>query len=509
MAEPKKKPGSKKENLSVPVPASQPEDDGIVELDQAIRLLHTSRTTLYRWIREGRIRAMKAGRQWRFRREDIDRFLAGENPKPALTVSPQPLIDALREALEKLNVKPPLPEPEPLQEAVTLLFLLGIHSHASDIHIAPHGDPSNVKGIVRLRIDGVLHPVLEMDPRLLPHLMERIKMLSGCDVLETVRPQDGRFEMRLPAGTYDHRVSFLPLGRGPSVTIRILPPNSMLLGLDDVGLAGTDRERVEKALNLPNGLILFTGPTGSGKSTCMYAALMKLARPEVKTMSVEDPVEVNIPWVDQTPVRDAEGMTFARAIRAIMRSDPDNILVGEIRDLETLQLCIQAALTGHLVLTTLHADSAVLALIRMRDMGSPLFLIGDTTRLIMSQRLVRRLCPECAQSYVPIGTELRWARQALLESNLNEDELPTDLRRPVGCPRCAHSGYRGRTLIKETLLMSPELASALKSGASPEDLKRLAIAGGMTTLAADAARKAYAGITSLEEAYRVAGFAGI
>jgi excisionase family DNA binding protein len=481
-------------------------------LQEALQILRISRTTLYRWIREGRIRAMKAGRQWRFKRDDIERFLGGEKPRVSLPVSPAPLVNALKDALQAAGTPPSkqaFEAQDPIEQGIYLLCQLARCSKASDIHIAPYMDNGCVTAPIRLRIDGVLHKVADLDPRLLPHFMERFKGMAGCDVLETMRPQDGRILFTLPDGDhYDLRVCFLPLGLGTSVTVRLLSAlaGGSLVDLDHIAFAPADRERIDRAIALPHGIIVFTGPTGSGKSTSVYAALSCLAKPENKVVSVEDPIEYQMPWVDQVQVNTAAGLSFSRALRAIFRSDPDVVCCGEIRDLETLQLCVQAALTGHLVFTVLHTDDAVRGLQRMMDMGPEPFLVGDAVKLIVAQRLVRLLCSECARGYTPSANQLEWAKLALTESHVREDEIPRQFREPMGCPACAHSsGYRGRNVVAETLVMTAQIAQGLKDGAAAEDLRRLAVAGGMTTMAADAARKAYAGTTSLQEAYRVTG----
>lgn len=330
--------------------------------------------------------------------------------------------------------------------------------------------------------------------------------MAGCDVLDTVRPQDGRVSFEAEGmGAHDLRACFVPTVLGPSATVRLLYHHSALPEWDAMGLAPADRKRIWDSLTLPNGIILFTGPTGSGKTTLGYASVKRIARDEIKVMSIEDPVELIIPKVDQLPVRAADGVTFQRLLRSVMRSDPDVVLIGEIRDLETLEMACQVAITGHLVITTLHANDAPNAFVRMRDMGFEPFLAADALKLVESQRLVRILCTKCAKPHTPTATDMLWARQALVECGIDEDSLAQSLLQPVGCPCCAGTGYHGRCLIAETLAMTPEMARAVRDRAPAAELRRVAISQGMTTMAADAAVKAMTGITSLAEALRVAG----
>jgi len=482
---------------------------GLLDMAQAIGLLKTSRPTFYRWLREGKIKGMKVGRQWRFYREDVERFLRGLEPRIDLPADLEPLLRTLRERVEALGARDVAPpDASDVARAVSLMIRLGVAMQSSDIHLEPHrkqGAEGSV-AVLRYRVDGALHTVAEFDIRLLPAIDERWKTMAACDVHEKVRPQDGRIEVRLAdtGKLVDLRVSFLWATLGPSLTVRVLDPVVVrLLDLDHLGYAPRDRERLLRALGAPWGTIVVTGPTGHGKTTVLYACLNHLASPERKLMSIEDPVEFLLPGVVQVPVREREGVTFAVALRSFLRSAPNVIMVGEVRDHETLQIVHQAALTGHLVLTTLHADEAARALKRMVEMGSDPFVVADSTKLIIGQRLIRRLCSACRVEAQPHGSALEMAAELASAGGLDWASLPKGFCAPSGCPACHQTGFRGREVIAEALEVTPEIGAALRRGASVEELRTLAVSQGMTTMAADGIRRAAEGATSLEEVLRV------
>jgi type II secretory ATPase GspE/PulE/Tfp pilus assembly ATPase PilB-like protein len=425
------------------------------------------------------------------------------------------LIDALQDRLVQSGAAvPKRRNGDDVEYAVKLMIALARAMRASDIHITSHttSTPKAAEGHLRLRIDGVLYDLCAIDRRLMPALVECWKRLAGCDVHETQRPQDGRIifepddaDMPTPASGLDVRVCFLPAGLGEEVTARLLDATSVRIDLDRMDYAPGDRARIDAALQLPWGMMIVCGPAGSGKTTSLYGCLNRLARPELKLATIEDPIEFYLPWVSQVPVRHAVGVDFAAALRSIMRSDPDVIMVGEIRDGKTAVVAHQAALTGHFVLTTLHTADAAAALRRMVEIGVDPFVVADAVKLVLAQRLVRKLCPHCAETCEPGANELARAEQISREGGIDWDVLPDEFKGAIGCDKCGQTGYRGRTVIAETLKVTPRIAAALRDGADVDTLHALAVEEGMTTLGADAMRRAALGETSLDEALRVAG----
>jgi len=470
---------------------------------EAIARLKTTRPTFYRWLRSGKLQGMKVGRQWRFDRAEIERFLRGEAPQIELRADVQPLIDQLTQRYkEATGKKPQTAEKEGVDLAVDLMIELGLRSHASDIHLAAYNQEA---ARLRLRIDGVMREWAAFDTRLLPALIARLKTLAACDIHQIATSQDGRIvhERADRQGALDLRACFLPTVLGEAVTIRILERTALHFSLDDLGYSPANREKFLHAVMSPWGLVIIAGPTGSGKTTVIYSALTQINTPEQKIMTVEDPVEYQIPGIVQTPINPHAEMTFPRAIRSIMRSDPDVIAVVEIRDLKTLELCCQLALTGHLVITTLHTTTAAGVPRRMIDMGEPPFLVGDTLRLVGAVRLLRQLCPACSRETRLNKAQLGRAHELLEGSGVRFQELADDFRQAVGCPKCASQGYRGRFQVCEMMEVSEDVARAIRQDASAEELQRAAVRNGMVTLAADGLRRAALGQTTLDEVARV------
>ncbi len=492
-----------------PTPKKTPETNGeVISMDEAIALLKTTRPTFYRWLRAGKIRGMKAGRQWRFYKSEIDRFLKGEEPRVELPVSIGPLVDELVERAADMGVKGvSAPINATVNTAVDLIIEIGVELQASDIHIEPFSTKAGGEtvGMVRYRIDGVLQPVVEFDLRLIPALIERLKSLAACDVREKLVPQDGRVLIERNDRNLDLRVCFTGPMMGESATIRVLDSSAVMLDLERIPYAPHDRERLLKGIHSPWGLVLVTGPTGCGKTTALYSCLNELSGPGVKTMSLEDPVEYLLPWVTQIGVKGVHGRTFAHGARAVLRSDPDVIMIGEIRDRETMVVCQQAALTGHLVLTTLHTDEAASALQRMVEIGSEPFVVADSTRLITAQRLVRKLCPHCSKSEEPSSEALSRAAELARTGGLGWETLKPDFRGPVGCAKCGKTGFRGRTIIAEVMEMTPEIGRAVRREAGVDEIRAVAVSQGMTTMAADGIRRAAAGQLKLAEVLQVLG----
>lgn len=481
------------------------ESDDIFDMEQAIDLLKTTRPTFYRWLRAGKFKGMKVGRQWRFYRRDIEAFLRGEGPRIALPANITPLLDQLAEKHRELGGDKVDPSGRSeLEQAAYLMAAIVLRMRASDVHLHAHGER---EAVVRLRVDGVLHTVATFDPRLLPPLIEQWKALTSADLNEKQRPQDGHGFLTVNETRLDVRSSFLPTPLGESMTLRVLTCDGGAgFSLDKLGFSPRNLEVVRQHLKAPVGLVVVTGPAGSGKTTTLYSALTYLNRPEIKVMTVEDPVEVIIEGVVQTSVREDLGMTFPAALKSLFRNDPDVILVGEVRDKETLEICCKAAIAGHLLLTCMHSPDTLSALRRIRDiLGVSQFdvLLGDTMCLIVAQRLLRSVCPHCAEDYDPSQEMLDEIEMRACMGGLDWPAVPKTLRKGSGCTACANTGYRGRTGVAETLPVTPAVLAALRNEDAPEELLNVAVREGMVTLAANGAQRAAEGITTIDEVLRV------
>ncbi|MBI3318343.1 MAG: Flp pilus assembly complex ATPase component TadA [Candidatus Omnitrophica bacterium] len=367
-----------------------------------------------------------------------------------------------------------------LKEAVT--------AGASDIHVEPYPDRISI----RLRIDGVLQPIDPPSVHLMPAIISRIKILAKMDIAEKRLPQDGGFTVKFGEKTVDLRVSTIPVVYGEKVVLRLLDKGNLVFDFKQLGIDGRALQDMEKAILSPYGLIFITGPTGSGKSTTLYAALSKLRSPAKNILSVEDPVEYKIDGINQVQAKPQIGLTFAVGLRAFLRQDPDIIMVGEVRDLETAEICVRAALTGHLVLSTLHTNDAASAVTRLIDLGIEPFLLSPSLILVIAQRLVRKLCAECKEAHPPA-------------SSLQEKvKLPPGTYfRPKGCPACRNSGYRGRVGIYEVLRADDKIRDLIAKGATADEIKALSRSQGMKSLLESGIDKAAAGLTSLEEVFSI------
>jgi type II secretory ATPase GspE/PulE/Tfp pilus assembly ATPase PilB-like protein/CheY-like chemotaxis protein len=383
----------------------------------------------------------------------------------------------------------------PVVRLTNLLLRDAVGQRASDIHI----EPGETHGNVRFRVDGVMREHLQIPMAALNRVVSRIKVLSRLDIADRIRPQDGRTRVQVDGKTYDLRVSTVPIRESEKCVIRILRPN-INTRLDDVGIADTEITQLRRLLGYREGIVFVTGPTGSGKTTTMYGALGELRNGDVNITTVEDPVEYELPGTAQIQVDVKRGVTFASALRAILRQDPDVIFVGEIRDLETAQIAVQAAMTGHLVLATLHTNDAVGAIGRLEDLGLDRTQIGATVRGSIAQRLIRRVCEECA---VRITGEL-----TAEESRLSKLFEVTPTVRATGCSRCSNSGFFGRVPIHEVATFAPMLNEQIARGASLSALQRMALAGGMRTLRMSALDRVARGETTLAEVERVVGDTG-
>jgi len=377
----------------------------------------------------------------------------------------------------------------PVVKLVNTILGQAVESGASDVHVEPFENETRV----RYRIDGVLFDMLTFPKHLHPPVSSRIKIMSGMDIAEKRHPQDGRILLRAAGRRIDIRVSSLPAIYGEKLVLRLLDQATAMVGLEKLGLDPEEKVVLDKIIEVPYGIILVTGPTGSGKSTTLYSILQTLNSYDVNITTVEDPVEYTIAGVNQVQINEKAGLTFDTVLRSILRQDPDIILVGEMRDTETAQLAVRAALTGHLVLSTLHTNDAPSSIIRMVDMGIPSFLVSSSVVAVMAQRLVRKLCPSCKVPY-----ELP---QDVAES-LGLDGFTT-VYKPLGCDECRGTGYRGRTAIFEIMPMTEEIRRAVMTGATSDDLRAMAIRQGMRTLRVSGAKKVKDGITSADEVLSV------
>jgi type IV pilus assembly protein PilB len=378
----------------------------------------------------------------------------------------------------------------PVVRLVNLIVLQAVRQHASDIHVEPQEDGVRV----RYRIDGVLYNAMALPKHVHAAVVSRLKIMADIDIAERRLPQDGRLQLTVDNREIDIRVSTVPAVSGEKAVLRILDKSAGLLGLETIGLLPEDRRCFEVLIARPYGIILLTGPTGSGKTTTLYAILNQLSSTESNITSIEDPVEYKIAGINQVQVNPKAGLTFATGLRSFLRQDPDIIMVGEIRDEETARIAIHAALTGHLVFSTLHTNDAAGALTRLVDMGIEPFLVASSVIGVIAQRLVRVLCDRCKQAYVPPPELLQRLGRSLAAGNGQHA-----FRRPVGCEVCNRLGYRGRTGIFEIMVMDEGIKALVTRGASASAVKAEALRTGMRTLAHDGIEKAVLGVTSLEE----------
>ena len=382
----------------------------------------------------------------------------------------------------------------PVVKLVNLIITEAVQLRASDIHIEPFEDRVRI----RYRIDGRLVERDNPPRRLLGAILSRIKILSKLDIAERRRPQDGRIKLTADGKDYDLRVSVLPTNHGQSVVMRILDKENIRVGIRQLGLSENDFRQFKNLIRRPNGIILVTGPTGSGKTTTLYASLNELNRPDTKIITAEDPVEYYLAGVNQVEIRHQIGLDFARVIRAMLRQAPNVILVGEMRDTETAQMGIQASLTGHLVFSTLHTNDAPGAITRMIDMGVPAYLVASSVIAVLAQRLVRVNCPKCKQPHQPLETQIEAA-------GITPEMLQgATFMKGRGCSHCQKSGYKGRLGIFELMVMTNKIRELAFQGAATQEIRRAAVGQGMKVMFEDGIHKALRGITTLDEVFRVA-----
>jgi type IV pilus assembly protein PilB len=385
-------------------------------------------------------------------------------------------------------------EDAPIVKLVNLLITQAVQERASDIHI----EPTEKDVRIRYRIDGVLHEKMRSPKAIQAGLVSRLKIMADINIAERRLPQDGRVSMRLHDKAIDLRVATLPTVHGEKVVMRILDKSTALLQLSDLGFLPSAMARFETAYRKPHGMILVTGPTGSGKSTTLYATLNIVNQVSRNIITIEDPVEYKLAGINQCQVNNKAGMTFAAALRSILRADPDVVLVGEIRDRETATIAIEAALTGHLVLSTLHTNDAATTPTRLVEMGVEPFLVTSALDCVVAQRLARKLCDRCKEPYAPVESEL-----AAVGWLSDDRELPTQLHRPAGCVACSHTGYHGRFAIHEVMLITEDIERLIVDRSHSEDIRKVAVAQGMMTLREAGMAQAANGLTSLEEILRV------
>jgi len=385
-------------------------------------------------------------------------------------------------------------EDAPVVKLLQTVFDEALRAHASDIHI----EPQEKSLIIRFRIDGVLHVKTEADSKVAPALVLRLKLTAGLDISEKRLPQDGRFNIKVRGAPLDVRISTMPTQYGESVVMRLLAQNTELLGLDKVNMPPYVLERLRNAIHRPSGMVLVTGPTGSGKTTTLYAALSELNTTEKKIITVEAPVEYRLAGINQVQVHEKIDLTFERVLRTVLRQDPDIVLVGEMRDHTTAEIGMRASMTGHMVLSTLHTNDAISTPVRLIDMGVPRYMVALSLQLVLAQRLVRLICEDCAEPYEPLPNETAWARTEI------GDRIDTaKFKRGRGCSSCGGSGYKGRQGVYELLEMNSALVEAANHHDTNAFIAEAKIAMEGKTLRSDALRLALSGRTTLQEAMRI------
>ncbi|MHC4499575.1 MAG: GspE/PulE family protein, partial [Planctomycetota bacterium] len=388
----------------------------------------------------------------------------------------------------------------PVIRLVNDILFRALQLRASDIHVHPY----ETKIQIRYRVDGILYDVLGLNRNVLPLIISRIKVMAGMDIAERRMPQDGRCSVRLGQREVDLRISTVPTSYGERSVLRLLDKSTGLFKLDELGLWEEDLKKFDSLLNRSHGVIFVTGPTGSGKSTTLYASLNRINSAEKNVMTIEDPIEYQLEGISQMQVSSKKGMTFANSLRHVLRQDPDVIMVGEVRDIETARMAIQSSLTGHLVFSTLHTNDSAGAVTRLLDLGVEPYLVSSSLIAIMAQRLVRKVCPDCRQVYEPSPHELRELGLLSAETGVSESvENGGEFFVGAGCDRCFQTGFRGRTGVYELMLINEEIQNLIYKRESAGVIKRTALEAGLQTLRMDGARKVQAGKTTVAEVLRV------
>lgn len=474
----------------------------LIDMEEAIELLKTTRPTFYRWLRSGRIKGMKVGRQWRFYPEDIERFLKGQGPRVDLPLDIAPLnaqlISALGSEPEDLSAL------EGIEKTVRLILRLAQTTQASHLHLESlYQSEGETQGVLRLRHESGLTPVLTCDRRYLPALISQFKSLAGCDPLNQETPQEGQFSDLSGPENIRLRAHFLPALLGESLTLTLLKPDQQI-SLDMLKLRPSVDLALKNALKQGWGLIITSGPTGSGKTTTLYAALQEVASATVKSIALESPVERVFPWVVSVQTESESGESFVGPLKSLMQSDPDVILIGELRDTETVEMALRIGLTGHLVLTQLHCENAIQGLLRLVDLTGSAYTVTEAVKLVLNQRLLRRNCPACLHQVVLSKSQVKSFQPLFAKAGKSLKE-GTQLQQGKGCPACQGTGYRGRLQITEALPMDPALSQLLHQGAEAGEIAEKLKQTGWSNWLEDGLERVLAGESSLEELSRVAG----
>ena len=403
-------------------------------------------------------------------------------------------LSQLAESIEETTDLLEATDDAPIIRLINSLMFRAVKEGASDIHIEPYERDL----VVRYRIDGVLRNVLTPPKRLQSALLSRVKIMAGLDIAERRLPQDGRIGIRIGEREVDIRVSIIPVANGERAVLRLLDKEHLLLRLEDLGLSPASLQRLNELIRLPHGILLVTGPTGSGKTTTLYAALSQINQPDKNILTIEDPIEYQIKGIGQMQINPKIHLNFSTSLRSILRQDPDIILVGEIRDVETAEISIQAALTGHMVFSTLHTNDAAGAVTRLLDMGIEPFLVASSIVAMVAQRLVRTICAACRQTYAPSAEEL-----ARIGLGKTAEGKQITLTRGTGCATCSDTGYRGRIAIYEILIVDDQIRRLIMAKTDASAIREAAVAAGMRTLRMDGLAKVLQGITTAEEVMRV------
>lgn len=474
----------------------------LIDMDEAIERLKTTRPTFYRWLRSGRITGMKVGRQWRFYPEDIDRFLKGQGPRVDLPLDIQPLNQQLIEALGEDPQD--LKHLEGIEKTTRLMIRLAQTREASHLHLESlyHAQGESV-GVLRLRQASGLVPILECDKRYMPALFSQFKSLAGCDPQNTEMPQSGQFPDLTDSEQLRLRAHFLPSLLGESLVLTLLKPEQHIR-LEQLKLSESVQKALKSALKTGWGLVITSGPTGSGKTTTLYAALQEVASPKVKTIALESPVEKVFPWVVPVPVFSEDKEGFEAPLKSVMQSDPDVILIGELREPKTVITALQIGLTGHLVLTQMHSESALHALCRLVELTGSAFTVSEAVKVVLNQRLMRKNCPAClADTRL---TEADQARFVVLFEKLGKvPETGLVLKASKGCNQCQGTGYRGRLQVTEAVTVPGIVGQSLQRGVAPDSIETELKQTGWQSWLDVGFEKVLAGESTLEELARVAG----